>query len=251
MKNGYLLLGLFLLVFNIASSQQIDLEGKVTNAFDIEGIHILNKTSKYNTVTNEFGEFVIRIQVQDTIIFSSIKYQIKELIITEDIYYKKKININLNELVNELDEVLIGNTLTGDLFTDLKNIKVEETFNFDNVGIPGFKGEPEEKIVPLAAAAFPLNVNIEALYKHIGGYYKKLKIQRKWTKENLTVAEIIDYYGFKFFEDAYRIPNNKLYDFLLFCIETTTLNLDYNRQNFAGVLQIFNEKSKIYVPRIK
>jgi len=251
MKNGYLLLGLFLLVFNIASSQQIDLEGKVTNAFDIEGIHILNKTSKYNTVTNEFGEFIIRIQVQDTIIFSSIKYQIKELIITEDIYHKKKININLNELVNQLDEVLIGNTLTGDLFTDLKNIKVEETFNFDNVGIPGFKGEPEEKIVPLAAAAFPLNVNIEALYKHIGGYYKKLKIQRKWTKENLTVAEIIDYYGFKFFEDAYRIPNNKLYDFLLFCIETTTLNLDYNRQNFAGVLQIFNEKSKIYVPRIK
>lgn len=251
MKNGYLLLGLFLLVFNIASSQQIDLEGKVTNAFDIEGIHILNKTSKYNTVTNEFGEFIIRIQVQDTIIFSSIKYQIKELIITEDIYHKKKININLNELVNELDEVLIGNTLTGDLFTDLKNIKVEETFNFDDVGIPGFKGEPEEKIVPLAAAAFPLNVNIEALYKHIGGYYKKLKIQRKWTKENVTVAEIIDYYGFKFFEDAYRIPNNKLYDFLLFCIETTTLNLDYNRQNFAGVLQIFNEKSKIYVPRIK
>ncbi|MBD44380.1 MAG: hypothetical protein CMC65_03970 [Flavobacteriaceae bacterium] len=238
-------------MFNIASSQQIDLEGKVTNAFDIEGIHILNKTSKYNTVTNEFGEFVIRIQVQDTIIFSSIKYQIKELIITEDIYYKKKININLNELVNELDEVLIGNTLTGDLFTDLKNIKVEETFNFDNVGIPGFKGEPEEKIVPLAAAAFPLNVNIEALYKHIGGYYKKLKIQRKWTNENLTVVEIMDYYGFNFFEDAYRIPNNKLYDFLLFCIETTTLNSDYNRQNFAGVLQIFNEKSKIYVPRIK
>lgn len=251
MKNGYLLMGLFLLVFNIASSQQIDLEGKVTNAFDIEGIHILNKTSKYNTVTNEFGEFVIRIQVLDTIIFSSIKYQIKELIITEDIYHKKKININLNELVNELDEVLIGNTLTGDLFRDLKNIKVEETFNFDDVGIPGFKGDPEEKIVPLAAAAFPLSVNIEALYKHIGGYYKKLKIQRKWTKENLTVVEIIDYYGFDFFEDAYRIPNNKLYDFLLFCIETTTLNSDYNRQNFAGVLQIFNEKSNIYVTRIK
>lgn len=251
MKNGYLLMGLFLLVFNIASSQQIDLEGKITNAFDIEGIHILNKTSKYNTVTNEFGEFVIRIQVLDTIIFSSIKYQIKELIITEDIYHKKKININLNELVNELDEVLIGNTLTGDLFRDLKNIKVEETFNFDDVGIPGFKGDPEEKIVPLAAAAFPLSVNIEALYKHIGGYYKKLKIQRKWTKENLTVVEIIDYYGFDFFEDAYRIPNNKLYDFLLFCIETTTLNSDYNRQNFAGVLQIFNEKSNIYVTRIK
>ena len=114
---------LFLLVFNIASSQQINLHGKVINDFDVEGIHILNKTSRYNTVTNEFGEFVIRIQVLDTIIFSSVKYQIKELIITEDIYHKKIININLNELVNELDEVFIGNTLTGDLSTDLKNIK--------------------------------------------------------------------------------------------------------------------------------
>jgi len=249
--NKQLLFFLFLLVFNIASSQQIDLEGKVTNDFDIEGIHILNKTSKYNTVTNEFGEFAIRVQLQDTIIFSSVKYEIKELIVTDAIYNKKSINIKLNELVNKLDEVLIGNTLTGNLSTDLKNIKVDETFNFDDVGIPGFKGEPEEKIVPLAAAAFPLSVNIEALYKHIGGYYKKLKIKRKWTKENLTVVNIIDDYGFNFFEDAYSIPTNRLYDFLLFCIETTTLNSDYNRQNFAGVLEIFNQKSKLYVPRIK
>ncbi len=246
-----LLFFLFLLVFNIASSQQIDLEGKVTNDFDIEGVHILNKTSKYNTVTNEFGAFTIRVQLLDTIIFSSVKYEIYELIVTDAIYNKKSINIKLNELVNELDEVHIGNTLTGNLSTDLKNIKVDETFNFDDVGIPGFKGEPEEKIVPLAAAAFPLSINIEALYKHIGGYYKKLKIKRKWTKENLTVVNIIDDYGFNFFEDAYSIPNNRLYDFLLFCIETTTLNSDYNRQNFAGVLEIFNQKSKLYVPRIK
>ena len=242
---------LFLLVFNIASSQQINLHGKVINDFDIEGIHILNKTSKYNTVTNEFGEFAIRVQVLDTIMFSSVKYEIKELIITDGIYNKKSINIKLKELVNELDEVLIGNTLTGNLSTDLKNIKVDETFNFDDVGIPGFKGIPQEKIVPLAAAAFPLSVNIEALYKHIGVYYKKLKIKRKWTKENATVVNIIDDYGFSFFEDAYSIPNNRLYDFLLFCIETTTLNSDYNRQNFAGVLEIFNQTSKVYVPRIK
>ena len=251
MNNSYLLLALCFLVFNTASGQQIDLQGKITNYFDVEGIHILNKTSKYNTVTNEFGEFTIRVQLQDTIVFSSIKYEIKELIITDDVYSKKSIEIKLKELVNELDEVMIGNTLTGNIATDLKNIKVDKTFNFDDVGIPGFKGKPQEKIVPLAAAAFPLSVNIEALYKHIGGYYEKLKIKRKWINQNVTVALIIDYYGFNFFEDAYSIPNNRLYDFLLFCIETTTLNSDFNRQNFAGVLEIFNQKAKLYVPRIK
>jgi hypothetical protein len=103
MKSSSLLLILCLLVFNIANSQQISLHGKITNDFDVEGIHILNKTSKYNTVTNEFGEFAIRVQLLDTIVFSSVKYEIKELLITDKIYNEKSINIKLNELVNELD----------------------------------------------------------------------------------------------------------------------------------------------------
>ena len=58
-------------------------------------------------------------------------------------------------------------------------------------------------------------------------------------------------FGTMVFKDAYSIPNNRLYDFLLFCIETTTLNSDFNRQNFAGVLEIFNQKAKLYVSRIE
>lgn len=251
MNKGCLLLTICLLTINLARSQKIDLQGKFINDFDVEGIHVLNKTSKYNTVTNENGEFTIRVNLLDTLLFSSVKYELKEIVITDEIYNQKSIHIKLNELVNELDEVMIGNTLTGNLSTDLKNIKVDKTFNFDDVGIPGFKGIPEEKIVPLAIAAIPLSVNIEALYKHIGGYYKKLRIKRKWTHENVTVAMIIDYYGLPFFKDAYNVPNNRLYDFLLFCMETTTLQSDFNRQNFAGVLEIFKIKSKLYVSRIE
>lgn len=250
MKNNYLLLAVCLLVSMTARSQQIELQGKITNYFDVEGIHVLNKTSKYNTVTNKNGEFVIRVHLHDTLLFSSVKYEIQELIITDEIYLQKTMEVKLTEIINKLDEVMIGNTLTGNLATDLKNIKVDETFNFDDVGIPGFKGKPQEKIIPLAAAAFPLSVNIEALYKHIGGYYKKLKIKRKWTNQNSTVALIIDFYGFSFFEEAFSIPNNRLFDFLLFCMETSTLNSDFNRQNYAGVLEIISQKSILYVPRI-
>lgn len=250
MKNKYLLLAIFLLGSIIVRGQQIDLKGKITNYFDVEGIHVLNNTTKYNTVTNKNGEFVIRVKLHDTLLFSSVKYEIQELVITEEVYLQKTMEIQLTEIINELDEVMIGNTLTGNLATDLKNIKVDETFNFDDVGIPGFKGKPQEKIVPLAAAAFPLSVNIEALYKHIGGYYKKLKIKRKWTNQNATVALIIDFYGFDFFEEAFSVPNNRLFDFLLFCMETSTLNSDFNRQNYAGVLDVFTQKSKLYIPRI-
>ena len=250
MKNSLLLL-LFLLLFSIvATSQQIILQGKITNNFDVEGIHVLNRTSNYNTVTNAIGAFVIGVKMNDTLLISSIKYNLKEIVISEEIYHQKMINITLEELINELDEVLIGNTLTGNLAYDIKNIKTEKDIDFDDVGIPGFKGIPQERIVHPVEAFFPTNINIEAAYKHITGYYKKLKIKRKWTSENTVIVEIINYYGFLFFEDAYELPPNRLYDFLLFCIETSSLQSDFKRQNFAGVLDTFKEKSKIYLSRI-
>ncbi len=239
----------FLFFVSVISAQRYTIKGKITNTNDVEGIHVLNITSRINTVTNTTGAFEIEAAINDTLMFSSIKFRIEELIVTKKIVAEEYFEITLVEMINQLDEVFIGNSLTGNITNDLKNIKVEETFNFDDVGIPGFKGVPKEKIIPLAAAAIPISVNIEALYKHISGYYKKLKMKRKWTSENHTIARIINFYGFDFFKDAYQIPNNKLYDFLLFCMETTELQQDFNNDNLFGVLEIFNTNSKVYIAR--
>jgi len=250
MKNNFFILISCLLIISVATSQQVNIQGKITNNFDVEGIHILNQTSKYNTVTNQNGEFVIRIQINDTLLISSIKFEILQIVISEKNIKSKHLDIKLTELINELDEVMVGNTLTGNLAYDIKNIKTEKDIDFDDVGIPGFKGIPQERIVPAVEAFFPTNINIEAAYKHITGYYKKLKIKRKWTSENTMVVEIIDYYGFEFFNDAYQLPQNRLYDFMLFCMETSSLQSDFRRNNFAGVLQIFEDKSKVYISRL-
>jgi len=165
MKNRFLFV-FFLFFVSVISAQRHTINGKITNSVDVEGIHIINKTSRFNTVSNSFGAFEIEASINDTIMFSSIHFRIEEIIVTEKIYKEEYLEISLEEMVNQLDEVFIGNSLTGNMANDLKNINVEETFNFDDVGIPGFKGVPKEKIVPLAAAAFPVSVNIEALYKH-------------------------------------------------------------------------------------
>jgi len=230
--------------------QQISITGKITNNFDVEGIHILNQTSKYNAVTNQFGEFSIRAQLRDTLLISSVNFELQQFVISEEVMTLRTIKITLIEIINELDEVLIGNTLTGNFAYDIKNINTEKDIDFDDVGIPGFKGIPQERIVHPVEAFFPTNVNIEAVYKYISGYYKKLKIKRKWTSENTVVVEIINYYGLPFFEDAYRLPQDRVYDFMLFCIETSTIQSDFKRQNFAGVLTIFQTNSEIYISRI-
>jgi len=249
--NSVILIFTCFLFTTIATGQEKKLHGKITNSKDVEGIHILNRTSGYNTITNKDGDFLITIKENDTLFISSVHYMPTKYTITQTVFQEGTLVITLQELVNELDEVVLGPNLTGNLAVDLKNIKTEKPLNFDDVGIPGFKGEPEEKIVPIVPGVGILTaVDLEALYKHLSGYYKKLRIKRKWEAENQTVAQLINFYTPKFFEDAYRIPEDRLYDFLLYCIETSNIQDDFRTENYVGVLQTFKTKAVEYVKRL-
>ena len=232
------------------AAQEKSLQGKITNDADIEGIHVLNIASRYNTITNENGHFSIKVKPLDTLLFSSIKYMPEKVVVTEAIFEKGVITVKLSELVNELDEVFIQPNLSGNIAADLNKIKTEKPINFDDVGIPGFKGEPKEKIVPMYFAITPLSVNLEALYKHISGYYKELKTRRKWEYENNAVAKMLNYYTVPFFTTTFGIPENRVYDFLLFCAETTSIESDFKKEHYGSVLLILDEKAKIYAERI-
>jgi len=248
---GFLIIGIFW--FSVAAdAQEKSLNGKITNVKDVEGIHILNTSSRFNTVTNSQGEFRIRAKPMDTLLVSSIAYIPEQLVITQEIYSMGFISITLKDLVNELDEVQLGPRLSGNLERDIKNIKIVDTINFDDVGIPGFKGKPEEKIVPIVSGiGLVTAMDVEALYKHLSGYYRKLKLQRKWESENVVVARMIHYYTPQFFEEAYDIPEDRLYDFLLFCMETTSIKHNFEAENYSLVLDSFKGQSKEYVIRLK
>lgn len=245
----------FCIVFSLfpvlqIAAQEKPLRGKVTNGLDIDGIHVLNTSSRYNTITDENGHFTIKVKLLDTLLFSSIKYMPEKVVVTETIFEKGVITVQLTELVNELDEVFLEPNLSGNISADLKKIKTEKPINFDDVGIPGFKGEPREKIVPMYFAVTPLSVNLEALYKHISGYYQNLKTRRKWEYENNAVAKMINYYTIPFFTTTYGIPENRVYDFLLFCTETTHIESDFKKEQYGSVLLVLDEKAKIYSSRL-
>jgi hypothetical protein len=105
---------------------QITLQGTIDNTTDVEGIHVLNTSSRYNTITNKNGNFSIKVAILDTLFISSVKYQPKQVVITKEIFEKEILIITLDELINELDEVVLGPNLTGNIEADLKKIKTED-----------------------------------------------------------------------------------------------------------------------------
>lgn len=249
MKNKSLLfIALVLTSFAGFSQSERIISGFLTNTVEVEGIHILNTTSRFNAITDQNGNFTIKAKAQDTLVFSAINFYPLKVIVTQKNYNNQTIEITLRYLTNELDEVVIGNQLSGDIAKDLKNIKTEKNLNFDDVGIPGFKGEPKEYIPKVVGEVITVtSVDVEALYKHLSGYYKKLKTMRNWQGESNAVAIILAVYEPSFFEAAYGIPENRVYDFVLMCVETSQMKQDVAIENYNGILTVFKNSAPTYL----
>ena len=132
-----------LFFIGISDAQTVEVNGKViVDDDEIEGIHVINKTSSRFTITNSIGAFTIPVKLNDTVIFSAIKFKPKEIVVDEAILKSKFLNVYLTELVNELNQVVVGKILTGNLLSDVENSDAKRAINFYDLGIPGYTGKP-------------------------------------------------------------------------------------------------------------
>lgn len=115
-------LALFLIfIFQLSFSQdRVLIQGKVIyRNIDVPAANIINNTAQITTITNDNGEFQILAKVDDEIIFSSVQYIIRTVRVNEEIIRNKRLVVQINQRVRELDEVVITPDDT-DKFLDLK-----------------------------------------------------------------------------------------------------------------------------------
>ena len=115
-------LALFLIfIFQLSFSQdRVLIQGKVIyRNIDVPAANVVNNTAQITTITNDNGEFQILARVNDEIIFSSVQYIIRTVRVNEEIIRNKRLVVQINQRVRELDEVVITPDDT-DKFLDLK-----------------------------------------------------------------------------------------------------------------------------------
>ena len=129
MKNLLLVL-LLLISFTLSAqvSKRVKVDGKIiVEGQDMDAITVFNTSTKQGVVTNQNGEFVIEVGLNDLIEFRALQYQHFDLKISQAIINSKRIRVFLIEEINKLDEVLVFTKgLSGDLSTDVSSAK---TFN--------------------------------------------------------------------------------------------------------------------------
>ncbi len=255
-----LLIFISFLCVHFSFCQTIELNGLVIASDDVENVHVINKTSNKYSTTNSNGEFKIQAKQFDTIVFSSILYQIKATVISQEDIEKKSLLIELQDYVNALDEVVVGKILTGDLESDIENSEAKPKINFYDVGIPGYKGKPLTKREREYADAsngrvfsyygIGFGINFYKLLNVISGRTKRLKNYVRLEKRDELMYRIRAQYSDIILGES-NLEDHQKNDFFFFCSEDEKFMDISNSANDLLILEFLQEKHKTYLQNLK
>ena len=246
----------FLIFSKVCSAQVIEINGVVKAKSDVEGIHVINKTSKFYSTTNQTGEFTIKGKVNDTLVFSSLQYKIEALLISPEVFNTKSLVVNLVEYVNKLNEVYIGNPLSGNLKDDIGNKKGKPDINFYDVGIPGYTGKPKTqnerrlfeadhgKLLQLGVSKElepELKINFHKLLNKISGRTKMLKSRVKLDKKDALMYSLKAKYSNDLFY-VHPLSEEKQMDYFYFCSEDENFIELSSNGNELQILDFLQDK---------
>ena len=171
--------------------------------------NVINNTSQMNTITDSDGFFEIDVALGDEVIFSSVQYLIRSVIITDEMLKRNRLVVSVNENINELKEVVVT-TEDVEKFLDLKE---EEFKGFD------YEEDKSSKLVNRAASNRQLSNGID--FVNIARLLVKAT-KNKTPEEQLKMkpSEILPLvFELTFFEQDLGIQKSQVNNFLIYIDE--------------------------------
>ncbi len=262
MKKLLLLIIVFISYVAIAQeNERVTINGKIiVEGNDIEGITVFNSTSRKGTATNEKGEFLIAVTLNDILEFRAIEYENFDVKINKAILESKTLSVFLIEEINKLDEVIVTKrTLTGNINAD---VKLAKTFS------------PKGDIIYFGTNAKDPLITSDAN----GRTVENVAVQNQGQNmvHGLNVVNIVDqlliplfrsevpdkkiagipdvpsksikyYFASNFLTENFKIPEYRVEEFIRYIEDET---FDYDLLNYGReleFLEVISEKSKAFL----
>ena len=115
--------------FCFSQERQLIQGNVIYRNIDVPAVNVINNTSQNSTITNDQGEFEIYVKEGDEIIFSSVQYIIRTVRVNSEILRNKRLIVQINQRIRELDEVVI----TPDDAEKFLDLKEEQFKGFDYI----------------------------------------------------------------------------------------------------------------------
>ena len=225
----------FILLSFFAISQEInrvEITGKVIVETDEkEGITVYNSSSNKGTITDENGNFKIKVALNDVVVFGALQFQDFTVSISEKVLDSKKLTVYLVEEVNKLDEVIVlPYDLSGNLYVDVQNtrtynvdldaiyfgIEHQEEFEFSDDYKSGITNPSVDDQLPYFDNGFNV-INFVGLL--VSPLLKNSKNKTKKQKEpevKVPSGKLSERYNAEFLKENFNIPLDKTNAFIAF-----------------------------------
>lgn len=259
-KNKWVLILFMLIGGHCVFSQSIEIFGKVESKNNLENIHVINKTAQVFTITDINGHFKITAKLNDTLKVSSVQHKTKEILISKEILAAKAVSVILEAQINELDEVIVGKVLSGDLLSDIKNVEGTPPINFYDVGIPGYTGKPatqsERRLSEagefkpkMLLGALTGGIPLNPILNGISGRTKMLKNRVKIEEKEALMQSVKSKLAKDFFASNPLEDHLKM-DFFYFCADDKNFIKHCKNQTDFKILIFLRMKYKQYLENL-
>ena len=237
-------------------SQETLLKGKIiTESLEGSAINIVNLSQELGTTNNSKGEFEIPVTINDTLYFSSVQYEPREIVITEEVLKKAFLTVLLVEHMNELEEVSISDiSLSGNIATDLQNIPTltQADLGFPMSDTPRLTSiQRKLKTASNLSTSSPdtppgMKVSFDGILNRINGRTEML--QKAAAMEGL--SQIVDVgqaaMPVSFFTEL-SIPENRIRDFVYFCAENPNFSSLLSEAKKFELIEYYQLKAPQFV----
>jgi hypothetical protein len=206
----------FFLVLGQFSFGQIEarknLDGQVRNDLvPVENVIVFNANSNVGTVVNQYGTFAIMAKVSDTLVFSSLAFKSKKIVLSEKDFIASKLIVKLDVFTNELAEVLIRakkelNPIEGNSqkYVDLKYFDDE-------------KSSPKNRTMP-PIGGIENGMDFVRIYKDVLGVLRKKNPQKTDFYKETSFSEVVmNKVNYSFFSNTLHLKDDEIKLFLIYC----------------------------------
>lgn len=228
---------LMMLLSPALKAQEKTIHGMIVVDFKTEtpeGVFVTNLTSGKYDVTDLTGSFKINAAEGDTLFLRGLYLQDRKFAVRKSSFQHNPLVIHMNYEVITLQDLVVKAPLTGNLQNDVKSVKIRDDQEklYANLGIDirtldMVPKEKKEEIVPLGVIPIPTSLNVEALYKSLTGYYRRMENLNQFEKLEKRLNDVRDYLGIKYFQQTLGIRESDIHGFLLYAYDHSDNNYEY------------------------
>ncbi|UPZ17500.1 carboxypeptidase-like regulatory domain-containing protein [Flavobacterium humidisoli] len=215
----------------------------VSNTLDLEGIYVINAQTEETVTTNASGSFSILAKPNDVLVFSSISFREKRVMLKQEDFSNLNFTVNLSMIMYQLQEVVV---------------KRYDNINAESLGITPMGQKKytaaERKLQTATALNATANagsmaggsISADPLLNFFSGRTAMLKKEVAVEKKEFFMRLLENMFSLDHFIDRLKIPADYVKGFEYYAIENDKFTVILNSKNKTSTEFLLGELAVKY-----